>query len=77
MCSLTDRTPKQKGKVQNPENFAPGCPKWRMENAKFNLYGLTYRGYHILIKIVIGDIESAKHDYETSITKSKLAHLNI
>jgi hypothetical protein len=26
---------KAKGKIRNPENFAPGGPKWETENAKF------------------------------------------
>jgi hypothetical protein len=26
-------------KIGNPENFTPGCPKLRMENAVFNYMG--------------------------------------
>jgi hypothetical protein len=43
---LREGPPEPKGKIQNPENFAPGVPKRGIENAMFKLYGRMYKVYH-------------------------------
>jgi hypothetical protein len=34
---LIEGAPKPKGNIRNPGHFAPGGPKWGMENAFFNV----------------------------------------
>jgi hypothetical protein len=48
-CRLIQGPPKPKGKIQNPENVAPGGPKCGMKNALFlNILAPMYKTRNIV-----------------------------